>query len=208
MESSWLAMAKRLQALAATGQHFTRCQFDLERYQEIETIALQMLSDLGSIPLEQVQGLFADGDPGYVTPRVEVRGAVIREGKILLVQEKEDGRWAMPGGYADVGISAADNIEKEVFEEANLVVKAVQLYALRHKAKGNYPPDSRDFYKLHFLCDQVDPAAQPAPGAETLKTGFFSADDLPPLSLGKNLPEDIQAALEFANKGHVATWFD
>lgn len=208
MESSWLAMAKRLQALAATGRHFTRCPYDLERYQEIETIALQMLADLGSVPLERIAGLFDEGDPGYVTPKVEVRGAVIRDGHILLVQEKEDGRWAMPGGYADVGISAAGNVEKEVWEEAGLVVKAQQLYALRHKAQGNYPPDSRDFYKLHFLCECVDPAAAPTPGVETVRAEFFPPDALPPLSLGKNLPEDIAAALAFAADGRLRSWFD
>lgn len=208
MESSWLAMAKRLQALAATGQSFTRCQYDLERYQEIESIALRMLAELGSVPLEHIQDLFSDGEPGYVTPKVEVRGAVIREGKILLVQEKEDGHWAMPGGYADVGISAAGNVEKEVMEEAGLLVKAKRLYALRHKAKGNYPPDSRDFYKLHFLCECVDPLAVPQTGTETVNVAFFSPDALPPLSLGKNLPEDIHAALEFANNGHSIPWFD
>lgn len=208
MESSWLAMAKRLQALAATGQSFTRCQYDLERYQEIEAIALQMLADLGSMPLERIQGLFADGDPGYVTPKVEVRGAVIRDGKILLVQEKEDGHWAMPGGYADVGISAAGNVEKEVLEEAGLLVKAKQLFALRHKAKGNYPADSRDFYKLHFLCECLDPFAEPKTGTETVNVAFFSPDALPPLSLGKNLPEDIYAAMEFALNGQGIPWFD
>ena len=184
MESSWLAMAKRLQALAATGQHFSRCQFDLERYQEIETIALRMLAELGTVPLEQIQGLFSDSGSGYVTPNVEVRGAVIRDGHILLVQEKE------------------------VLEEAGLVVKARHLYALRHKAKGNYPPDSRDFYKLHFICEPVDPAATPQPGVETVKAEFFSPAALPPLSLGKNLPEDIHAALAFSEQEHRAPWFD
>ena len=208
MESGWLAMAKRLQALAATGQSFTRCQYDRERYQEIEAIALRMLSELGSVPLATVQGLFAEGDTGYVTPKVEVRGAVIRDGNILLVQEKEDGHWAMPGGYADVGFSAAENVEKEVLEEAGLVVKAKQLYALRHKAKGHYPPDSRDFYKLHFLCECIEPSATPMPGIETVKAAFFAPDALPPLSLGKNLSEDIHAALAFAKTGSGITWFD
>ena len=92
MESHWLSMAKRLQALAQTGQQFTGCDFDRERYQEIESIAQCMLAQLGAVPLEQVRGLFATGETGYVTPKVEVRGAVIRGGRILLVQEKEDGR--------------------------------------------------------------------------------------------------------------------
>jgi len=207
MESSWLAMAKRLQALAVTGQEFTRCDFDRERYQEIESIAQRMIAELGSVPLEQVRELFATSETGYVTPKVEVRGAVIRDGKILLVQEKEDGRWAMPGGYADVGLSAARNVEKEVQEEACLTVTARHLYAVRHKASGDYPADARDFYKLHFICE-CDGQSVPAPGPETHQAAFFTPDNLPPLSLGKNLAEDIQAALDVSLSGQYRTYFD
>ncbi|HAU14917.1 MAG: DNA mismatch repair protein MutT [Pseudomonadales bacterium] len=207
MESHWLSMAKRLQALAQTGQQFTGCDFDRERYQEIESIAQCMLAQLGAVPLEQVRGLFATGETGYVTPKVEVRGAVIRGGRILLVQEKEDGRWAMPGGYADVGLSAARNVEKEVREEACLTVTAKHLYALRHKASGGYPADARDFYKLHFICE-CDGKSKPAAGLETHQADFFAPDDLPPLSLGKNLEEDIQAAFVAASAEHPQTWFD
>jgi len=207
MESIWLAMAKRLQAVAQTGQQFTACQFDQERYQEIEDIAGRMLALLGNVPLQQVQALFATGESGYVTPKVEVRGAVIRAGQILLVQEKEDDRWAMPGGYADVGLSAKANVEKEVWEEAGLTVHATHLYALRHKASGPYPPDPREFYKLHFIC-QCDGVSVPSPGPETRQARFFDLDQLPPLSAGKNHREDIEAALAFVASGRLQTFFD
>jgi ADP-ribose pyrophosphatase YjhB (NUDIX family) len=207
MESQWLALVKRVQALAVTGQQFTQCPFDLERYQELEGIAHTLLSMLGAVPLEQVQGLFASNETGYVTPKVEVRGAVIRAGKVLLVQEKEDGLWAMPGGYADVGLSAAANVEKEVWEEAGLRVSARYLYALRHKASAPYPPDARDFYKLHFICAD-DGVSAPSAGVETHQARFFAPDQLPPLSPGKNLPDDISAAFDYAAIAPAPTRFD
>lgn len=207
MEDPWLAMAKRLQALAVTGRQFSRDAFDQERYQEIEYLALQMLAQLGNAPLPVVEALFATGETGYVTPKVEVRGAVFRGDRVLLIQEKEDGLWALPGGYADVGLSPAQNVEKEILEEAGLQVKATRLYAVRHKASGNYPADPRDFYKLHFICTG-DEHQTPQPGVETHQADFFRINELPALSLGKVLPEDIQSAYDFAhNKTHI-TYFD
>ncbi|AUM12423.1 NUDIX hydrolase [Ketobacter alkanivorans] len=207
MESPWLAIAKRLQALAVTGQQFTRDQYELERYSEIESLSNQMLALLGNAPIAVVETLFASGETGYVTPKVEVRGAILRGDRILLVQEKEDGLWAMPGGYADVGLSPAENVEKEVWEEAGMKVKACHLYALRHKARGDYPPDPRDFYKLHFIC-QCQDTEVPSPGLETHAAEFFPLHSLPPLSLGKVLPEDVQAAFDFVERGELRTYFD
>ncbi|MAR91885.1 MAG: NUDIX hydrolase N-terminal domain-containing protein [Pseudomonadota bacterium] len=208
MEDLWLAQAKRLLALAQTGQQFTRDEFDRERYQEIEAIAHHMLAQLGRIPLTTVAQLFATGETGYVTPKVEVRGAIIQDGRILLVQEKEDGRWALPGGYADVGLSAAHNVEKEVWEEACVRVRARHLFALRHKASAPYPPDPRDFYKLHFICDPEQSPCHPRPGPETLAAEFFPPEQLPPLSLGKTLAEDIQRAFDFLQSGDRAVQLD
>ncbi|WP_156886960.1 NUDIX domain-containing protein [Pleomorphomonas oryzae] len=55
-----------------------------------------------------------------------------RRDTILLVREKSDGRWTLPGGFADVGHSASENVVAEMREEAGLTVCATQLYGLRH----------------------------------------------------------------------------
>lgn len=199
-ESSWLRRARRLHALGATGMFFSTDEFDRERYQEIADIALGMLADIGDLPLEQVVNLFAE-EPGYRTPKVDVRGAVLDGDCVLLVQEKSDGLWTLPGGYADVGYSASENAAKEISEEANLQVAVTRLYALRHKAKHSYAQDLRDFYKLFFLCERLDDA-QPAPGLETAGAEFFHRDKLPPLSLGRTIRKDIeQAFLAAADPG-------
>src|SRR5262249_26893893 len=93
MEDQWLTWAKRLQAIASTGLHFCKDDFDRQRYREVATIAHSMLASLGNIPIERVEGLFSDFAKGYATPKVDVRGAVIEDGKVLLVREKSDGRW-------------------------------------------------------------------------------------------------------------------
>jgi ADP-ribose pyrophosphatase YjhB (NUDIX family) len=207
MEDRWLSWVKRLQSVASTGRHFTEGVFDRDRYDEIGAIAAQMLAALADAPVEAISGLAADFGTGYATPKVEVRAAVFDEGKILLVRELTDGLWALPGGFADVGRSPAENIEKEVLEEAGLAVKATALYAVRHKAKHAYPPDTRDFYKLYFHCERLD-ARAPTTGSETTAVGYFPLDALPLLSRGRTIEADIVAAAAFLQDPARVTQFD
>ncbi len=207
MEDQWLTYAKRLQAIASTGLHFCRDEYDRERFQEVGEIANSMLAALGNVPLERIAGLVSDYAKGYATPKVDVRGALIEDDHVLLVRERTDGRWTLPGGFADVGLSAARNVEKEICEEAGLTVTASRLYSVRHKAKRPYEPDARDFYKMFFLCERTDEAA-PRAGAETSDARFFRGDKLPQLSAGRVLETDIEAAFAFHRGELRATSFD
>ncbi len=207
MEPQWLAYAKRLQAIASTGLHFSRDPFDRERFDEVAAIANEMLAALGDVPIERIEGLVSDFARGYATPLVDVRGAIIEGDAILLVRERSDGLWTLPGGFADVGRSAARNIEKEMLEEAGLHVAARRLYGVRYKASHPYPADVRDFYKLFFLCDRLDDR-QPASGEETSEVGFFTLDRLPPLSQGRVLESDIAAAFAYAVDADKPAFFD
>ena len=207
MENLWLAQAKRLQALASTGLHFCTDDFERERLEEIAEIAHSMLAQLADVPLARITGLVPDFAKRYSTPMIDVRGAVIEGDRILLVRELTDGCWALPGGYADIGLSAAENIVKEIREEAGLTVTARALYSVTHKAKGLYRPDVRDFYKLYFLCESVDQSA-PMAGFETTDVGFFRLDALPPLSRGRTIESDLEAAFAFHRGETTQTLFD
>ncbi|MBO6566434.1 MAG: NUDIX hydrolase, partial [Pseudomonadales bacterium] len=191
MEDEWLSRAKRLHAIASTGMHFTESEFDRERYEDVARIATQMLADLGNKPIEQLRDLFPGFGASYATPMVDVRGAIIRDDRILLVREKLDGLWTLPGGYADVGLSAGENTIKEVREESGLDVTIHRLIGVFHKAKHGYRQDPRDFYKFYFLC-QEESAQEPAIGPETTDVDFFSPSALPPLSLGRSIQEHIE----------------
>lgn len=207
MEPQWLTYGKRLQAIASTGLHYSRDQFDRERYEEVATIANEMLASLGNVPIERIEGLVSDFARGYATPKVDVRGALIEDDAILLVRERSDGLWTLPGGFADVGLSPAQNVEKEILEEAGLQVAARRLYGVRHKAGGGYPADIRDFYKMFFLCDRSGKKRARA-GMETSDARFFTRDNLPPLSRGRTIESDISAAFAFATDVQRPAYFD
>ena len=196
MEDQWLEWSKRLQAIASTGLFFTRDEFDKERYAEIAGIANAMLASIGGIPVSRIEGLVSDFAKGYATPKIDVRGAVIEGSRILLVRERSDGLWTMPGGFADIGLSPTENVIKEIWEEANINAEVVGLYSIKHKAKHDYDPDVRDFYKIFFLCKSADRLSI-RPNTEIMDADFFSLDSLPPLSKGRIIESDIHDAFAF-----------
>lgn len=128
---------------------------------------------------------------------------------ILLVREKTDGKWAWPGGFADIDCSPAENVEKEVLEEIGVRVEARHFYALRHKAWHPYPADVQNFNKLFFLDRETGPANQaPCAGCETSEARFFAPTKLLELSLGRVLPQDIREALDVYGADTPRTLFD
>lgn len=207
METIWLTRAKRIMALAQTGQAFSRDPYDVERFDELYEIAKAMLADLGNVPLAQLDGLFTPYQAAYATPSLDIRAAVVRDGRLLLVREAQDGKWSMPGGYADIGYSAAENAVKEVQEESGLTVTAERIYAVTHKVKRDYPADPRDFYKIYFMCWEASEIA-PQTGLETLDVGFFAMDDLPELSPPRTSRDDVAMALEAARNPDGPIIFD
>jgi ADP-ribose pyrophosphatase YjhB (NUDIX family) len=200
-------MAKRLHAIASTGSHFTEGVFDRERYTEIGQIASQMLSLLGNVPVDEVNNLFPDFGTGYATPRIDVRGAIIEGDQVLLVQEKSDQKWTFPGGYAETGLTLSANVLKEIHEEAGVSCEVVRLMGVRHKAAHAYKPDIREFYKIFVLCRMV-PGQQPVPGVETADARFFPINALPPLSTGRIIRKDIEAAYFYQANPDAPAFFD
>ena len=110
----WLQWAVELQSIAQAGLFYGKDKFDRERYEQIRTIAAEMISYKTEIPVEKVKDLFCN-DVGYQTPKLDTRAAIFEGDKILLVKEN-NGTWSLPGGWVDVDISVKENVIKEVKE--------------------------------------------------------------------------------------------
>jgi|SRR5579871_395754 len=186
---TWHALAQRIQAIAQTGIEYAGTPYDAERYRELASIAAAMIAGPEPERIALATGLFAK-EQGYATPRVDVRAAVFRENRLLLVRERSDGRWSLPGGWAEVGQSPAESIEREVREESGYLVKASKLLACWDRDKHPHPPIPVHSYKLLFLCGLM--GGSPAASPETAEVAFFAENRIPPLSLTRTLPEQIQ----------------
>jgi ADP-ribose pyrophosphatase YjhB (NUDIX family) len=205
-DPQWLSWTKRLQAIAQTGLTFTRDHYDQERYQELREIAAEMMAVGSGMPDSQkVLDLFKN-ETGYATPKIEVRGAIVRDGQILLVREREDGGWTMPGGWADVGEPPSEMVIREVKEESGFDVAPRKLAALFDRNKHPHPPNSHHAYKLFFLCDLL--GGEATPSFETPEIGFFPRHQLPKLSSPRITPYQIEHMFEHADHPEWPTTFD
>ncbi|MCS7462056.1 NUDIX hydrolase [Paenibacillus doosanensis] len=181
--------AKRIQAIAQAGLAYSRDAFDLERFEELRSISVEMMAAYSGLDIRQVNHLFA-GESGYATPKVDIRGVVIRDGKILLVQEKNDGGWSLPGGWADIGLSPREIVVKEVKEESGYDVAPVRLLAVLDRNKHPHPPHAYDIYKIFIQCELT--GGQARASIETSDVGFFAPDDLPQLSTDRITESQIE----------------
>jgi ADP-ribose pyrophosphatase YjhB (NUDIX family) len=188
----WLEWAREIQALSQTGLAFTENQYQTQRYQRLTAIAAEIVQSCALLSDEPLLDTFT-AQPGYATPKVDVRGAVVREGRILLVQERADGRWSMPGGWADVGSRPSEMVVREVREESGFEVLPRKLIGVYDANRSGRPIQFFHAYKLIWLCDITGGHASPS--NETLAVDFFSFNALPELSTERTHRRHLNEAL-------------
>ena len=193
----WLQVAQRLQSIAQAGLTYAESGYDLERYHQIMGISKDIITGYTTMTMEKVNRIF-DGETGYLTPKVDVRGLVFRGNQLLFVRETVDGRWSLPGGWADVGYSPSEMVEKEVIEEAGLTVTATRLLAVLDKKCHPHPPDLYYVYKFFFLCEET--GGELRTSIETSEVGFFGLDNLPELSEPRNTRSQIELMYRLKNE--------
>lgn len=206
---NWLDWAQRLESIAQTGLSYDPHPFDRERYEAVRRIAAEMIVAYDGGDPTSYLNIFAE-QTGHATPKVDVRGVVFRDDKILMVQEKLDNdRWALPGGWADVGESGGESVVREVYEESGFRVRAVKLLALFDRNKHPHTPYIFHAYKAFFRCELLDDRRMPDPhNIETGEIGWFSEDSIPELSIGKVTPGQIARFFEHLRQPDLPTDFD
>lgn len=205
MEPQWLDWARRLQALAQSGITYTTNAYDIERYEAVQEIAAEMVAARTGSQPDQVLSLWS-GEHGYATPKIDVRGVVFRDGEMLLVRERSDGGWTLPGGWADVGESPSEAVEKEVYEESGYRVRAAKLLAVWDRSRHPHPPSLMYMYKLFIRCDLVGGSARDS--LETSDAGFFDESCIPQLSVARVTPGQIARMFERCRHPELPADFD
>jgi len=200
-----LEWARKLQALAQNGLTFSRDPFDRERYTQLQELAVQMLATELAIPAGQARA-FWEGERGYATPKVDVRGGVFDADQVLLVRERSDGRWTLPGGWVDVNDAPSEAVAREIHEESGYHARAVKLAALVDKNRHPHPPGVYHIYKLFFVCELTGGA--PRAGEETDAVAFFPVRALPELSAGRVLGPQIERLYQHRLDPGLPTDFD
>jgi ADP-ribose pyrophosphatase YjhB (NUDIX family) len=203
--SSVLDLSRRLLALSQTGLHFTTEEYDRERYREIGDIATKLLELQSDIAAEAVRQAWFVED-GYATPKLDVRGAIFRDSRVLLVHERTDGRWALPGGWADVNDTPSSAILKEIEQESGFTARITKLAAVYDRSKHNPPPALFHSWKVFFVCEITGGEARTS--HETMGVEFFALDALPELSVGRSTAEQIRRMYQHHLQPNLPTEFD
>jgi ADP-ribose pyrophosphatase YjhB (NUDIX family) len=201
----WLEWGQRLQALAQSGLNYTKSPFERERYEAIQNIACEIITDHSDLDFQKVQKIIT-AEGGYATPKLDVRAVVMQDDSILLVREQVDGRWSLPGGWVDVNETPSQAAEKEVLEETGFQVRAKKLLAVWDRNKHGHPPYIFHLFKMVFLCEIT--GGEASTSIETTAVQFFQEDDLPPLSLTRTTPEQIKRLFEYYRHPGWPTEFD
>ena len=200
----WLEVARELFSLSQSGLTYCKNEYDLHSYRRLQEISAEIIASESNLSLDAAKDIFSM-QAGYATPKIDVRAAVIRDGKILLVQEKSDGRWAMPGGWADIGDTPSAMVEREVLEESGFKVRAAKVLAV-YDANRAEPMEFFHAYKIIFLCELL--GGEACPNFEILAVDFFEPDQLPPLSLARTNERMLQEVFAHVQDSSRHTAFD
>lgn len=200
----WLELARELFSISQSGLTYCQNEYDLDRYRRLHEMSAEMIAEQTGLPKENVMQVFSM-QAGYATPKIDVRGAVFRDGKILLVQERADNKWAMPGGWADIGDLPSAMVEREVLEESGLQVRAAKVIAV-YDANRVEPMEFFHAYKIIFLCELL--AGEMRTNHETLAVDFFDPAQLPPLSTARTNAHMISEAVAHSKDATRPAFFD
>ena len=208
MRPHWLELARRFQALAQNGLAYCKDPYDRERYEEIRSLAAEMIArGVGREDAAPILDLFK-AEVGYATPKIGVRAAVFDRERILLVRERKDGLWTVPGGWADIGDSPSVATIREVKEESgyDVVVKKLAAFYDQDQDKHGHPPMLYHVYTAFFLCELRGGAA--VESLEISGVDFFEEDRIPPLSLSRITPVQVQHMFDHHRHPELPTSFD
>ena len=203
--SSVLDLSRRLLALSQTGLHFSAEEYDRERYREIGDIATRLLELQSNVAADAVRQAWFVED-GYATPKVDVRAALFRDNRVLLVRERVDGKWTVPGGWADVNDPPSVAILKEIEQESGFSARILKLGAIYDRSKRNHPAYLFHSWKVFFVCEITGGEARTS--YETTAVEFFPPDQLPELSTGRSNAEQIRRMYEYHQHPDWLTEFD
>ncbi len=201
----WLTIAKKINSIAQTGLAFTKDKFDKERYNELLDLSIQILKNITEIDSQKLKFVF-NRDIGYQTPKVGIRAVVFKDEKILLVKERMDNKWCMPGGYADTGMTPGEIAVNEVKEESGYDVRPIRILGLIDYNKHQERPFPFDLYQLFMECEIT--GGEATAGIETSEVGFFDINNLPELSVRRVTKDQILKMYELFKNKELEPIFD
>ena len=207
MQYKWLEWAQQIQAVAQKGLLYSKNPYQIEDYKLLSNIAAEIISTHTQIEQSEILNLLVK-EIGYPTPKVGVTAAVFEDNQILLVKQRSDGCWTLPGGFAEIGESPGEVAVRETFEESGYRIRPIKLLSVydNNNKKHGHTPFPQGLYKLCFQCEII--SGSPTTSIETEDVRFFTEDNIPPLSIKRVTSVQIARLFEHYRNPDLATDFD
>ena len=172
--------SEKLRDLSALGLRFCQDIYDRAHFQTVQDIALEMMALAKGKPVEELEPLRG---PLFSrpTPMVTADAAIIdRQGRILLIQRSDNGRWALPGGALEVGEPPSQGVVREALEETGLRCRPVALVGVFDSLTWG-SVSGQHLCILAFLCEPLGELSDDPPthALETLDVRWFAEQEVP-----------------------------
>lgn len=176
-------IADELRGIANLGLEFGKDDYDQERYEKVLSASARIAALLDGDSSARVLAAYQD-NYAHISPLAGAGAVVLRDDKILLIKRHDDGLWAIPGGLVEIGETAAETAQRELWEEVGIPAEITCLLGVFDSRIWKSETRMQLFH-FAFLVETTNPTPQTS--AEALDVGFFSEDKLPPLSAGHHL---------------------
>lgn len=190
----WLSIARTLQSIGQSGLTFTENVYDIERYQQLLDISSEIIANLSHLNRNKIILDFKN-QKGYATPKIDIRGAIVENNKILLVQEIEDKLWCLPGGWAEIGESPSEAIKREILEETGLIVSVENIIGIYDANKDGRYLSLYHAYKIIFFCERI--SGELKTSIETIGVDYFEQKKIPNLSVRRTHSRHLNDIFEY-----------
>ncbi len=200
-----VARLDEIAAQAKNGTHWSRDHYDRERFERILQLTAELLASALNERPASVTRWYTD-EPGTITSKVGVSVSTFdSDGRLLLVQRRDNGRWAPPGGIVEYGETLATAAAREALEESGVHVRITKLIGIyetrRHGFKTIY-----SWQHVSFLAELL--SGTPGPSDETLDVGYFTREQVAAMPLSSGHEDPIQDAFAIYHHPATKTFFD
>lgn len=181
LQQALFLIADELRGMATVGNHFALNIYEVERAHRIMELAAKVASLADHQPPEAVKSTF-DLEPWLrYSPAIGVEAMVLNaKREVLLIQRRDNGRWAMPGGLAEIGQTLSEAVLRELWEEAGLRGEVRRLLGI---FDGRLWGSTARLHLIHVVFEVECSDLTPHPGIEAIDAQFFAQDSLPPIEM-------------------------
>ena len=172
MRRALYLIADEMRGMATLEAHYAKDPYIAERAQKMLKLAAKLAARVDTAHDEaETLSAFTNPDLWRASPAMGADAVVYdANDHILLIRRQGDGTWALPGGGIEIGVTPAEAVLKELWEEAGLRGQVKRLLGVYDAQRwGSLSAIHHFIFVFEVTCDDLTPK----PGIEASEVRFF-----------------------------------